>query len=146
MEPNEVNKLKDELDWYKSRLKAVYKILENVYIGMPYNSNPKAAYNHEITIEGCKDINIPLGINDVVILETDGKTLTVKPRIKQPCDIITVEFLQSKHPHLTKWQAEDLLKFCKERTITHTQCYGDGSIMYPKWVKEWEMDIRISKD
>jgi hypothetical protein len=47
--------------------------------------------------------------------------------------LIDVDFLQRKHPELSLIQAESLLKFCNEHTITHKECYGQGEIMYPKW-------------
>ena len=37
------------------------------------------------------------------------------------------------HPELTKKQADSLLAFAKSKTISHLECYGDGSIIYPKW-------------
>ena len=39
------------------------------------------------------------------------------------------------HPELTYNEAEDLMKFAKSKTITHEECYGDGSIIYPMWKK-----------
>ena len=48
-------------------------------------------------------------------------------------DKISVEFLMSKH-NLPKKQAESLLNFCHEHTIRYKQCYGEGQIMFPKWI------------
>lgn len=46
---------------------------------------------------------------------------------------LTVTYLRLLHPELTEEQAMSLLKYCKENTIRHKECYGDGSIMLPKW-------------
>lgn len=48
---------------------------------------------------------------------------------------IDVDFLIEKHPELTREQAFDLMKFAAERTIRLKSCYGDGQIMYPKWLE-----------
>lgn len=47
--------------------------------------------------------------------------------------LLSVPYLMEMHPEINDDQAERLLKFCKEHTIRHKECYGDGSIMYPKW-------------
>lgn len=48
-------------------------------------------------------------------------------------DELSIHYLMKRHPSLTSREADDLLIFCKENTITLKECYGDGSIMYPKW-------------
>lgn len=37
------------------------------------------------------------------------------------------------HPELTYDEAASLMEFAKSKTITHDECYGDGSIIYPMW-------------
>lgn len=49
--------------------------------------------------------------------------------------ILTTNKLIKIHPHLSFGEAEDLLKFAQSKTIRHESCYGDGSIIYPKWVE-----------
>lgn len=51
-------------------------------------------------------------------------------------ELLSVEYLMQIHPALHEESAELLLKYCKENTIIYKSCYGDGSIMYPKWRKE----------
>ena len=41
--------------------------------------------------------------------------------------------LMRLHPELTYSEAESLMEFAKSKTITHEECYGDGSIIYPMW-------------
>jgi hypothetical protein len=48
-------------------------------------------------------------------------------------DLISVEHLMNLHKELTNVEAESLLKYCKEHSIQYKACYGDGSIMFPKW-------------
>lgn len=47
--------------------------------------------------------------------------------------MLSARYLMVVHPEINNDQAERLLIFCKERTISHKECYGDGSIMYPMW-------------
>jgi len=47
--------------------------------------------------------------------------------------LITVEYLMMIHPELNEEQARSLKEFSNSRTIRYVECYGDGSIMYPKW-------------
>ena len=49
---------------------------------------------------------------------------------------ITAEWLCNIHPELNIARAGDLKRFCTEKTIVNKECYGDGSIMYPKWKEE----------
>lgn len=46
---------------------------------------------------------------------------------------ITAEWLMQMHPSLNAEEAEEYRLFCKRSTITFKGCYGDGSIMWPKW-------------
>lgn len=48
-------------------------------------------------------------------------------------DLITETFLLESHPELSPEEAANLREFLVDNTITHKECYGDGSIMYPKW-------------
>jgi len=49
-------------------------------------------------------------------------------------DEITSAWLMEKHPELTPEEAEEYRLFCKANTIVFKGCYGDGSIMWPRWV------------
>ena len=55
---------------------------------------------------------------------------------------ITAEWLQSIHPELFLWQAGKLKEFCIENTITYKECYGDGSIMFPKFTEKFNYRYR----
>jgi len=46
---------------------------------------------------------------------------------------ISAEYLQGLHPELSIEGAESLNQYARGKTITHRECYGDGSIMYPLW-------------
>lgn len=48
-------------------------------------------------------------------------------------DEITTEWIMEQHPSLDKEDAEEYRLFCKRSTIVFKGCYGDGSIMWPKW-------------
>ena len=48
-------------------------------------------------------------------------------------DELTAPYLAELHG-LTAEEAEEYRQFCKAHTITFRGCYGDGSIMWPKWV------------
>jgi len=50
---------------------------------------------------------------------------------------ISTEYLIELHPELSKEEAESLYKFSRTQTIRRKECYGDGSIIYPKW-KEYK--------
>ena len=41
--------------------------------------------------------------------------------------------LMQIHPELNYSEAVNLMEFAKSKTITHEECYGDGSIIYPMW-------------
>lgn len=57
--------------------------------------------------------------------------------MNEVCDpFINVEYLMSLHPELTKEDAESLKEFSNSKTIEYKECYGDGSIMYPRWKQE----------
>lgn len=47
---------------------------------------------------------------------------------------LSIEYLLTKHPFLTKEQAESLYNFCVGNTITIKTCYGDGRVMLHKWI------------
>jgi hypothetical protein len=47
--------------------------------------------------------------------------------------LITVEFLLKLHPELSPEEALDLKEFSNSCTIRYKECYGNGSIIYPKW-------------
>jgi hypothetical protein len=48
---------------------------------------------------------------------------------------LTVSYLKELHQELTLTECQLLLDFCKENTIQYRSCYGNGSIMFPKWVE-----------
>lgn len=48
--------------------------------------------------------------------------------------LLTVEYLMKWH-ELDESKAKSLLEFCDKHTIRHESCYGDGSIMFPKWLE-----------
>ena len=50
--------------------------------------------------------------------------------------LISAEYLKGLHPELTLKECESLKAFSNNKTIAHKECYGDGSIMYPKWKAE----------
>ncbi len=47
--------------------------------------------------------------------------------------LLSITHLLILHPLLVPVEAARLLRFCKKHTINYESCYGDGSIMYPKW-------------
>lgn len=47
---------------------------------------------------------------------------------------LTVEYLMKWH-ELDEAKANRLLEFCKKHTINYESCYGNGSIMFPKWLE-----------
>lgn len=49
-------------------------------------------------------------------------------------DEITSDWLMEKHPTLSKDEADRYRLFCKSKTIVFKGCYGDGEIMWPKWI------------
>lgn len=48
---------------------------------------------------------------------------------------IDIDFLIEKHPGITRQDAFDLMKFASENTVQLKSCYGDGSTIYPMWLK-----------
>lgn len=48
-------------------------------------------------------------------------------------DEITSAWLMEVHPSLIAEEAEEYRRFCQRSTIVFKGCYGDGSIMWPKW-------------
>lgn len=48
-------------------------------------------------------------------------------------DEISIPFLMSLH-NLNIYDAKDLLDYCHKNTIKHKICYGNGSIMFNKWI------------
>ncbi len=46
---------------------------------------------------------------------------------------LTTDYLMELHPELNKEEAEDLKQYASSLTIRLKECYGDGSIIYPKW-------------
>lgn len=57
-----------------------------------------------------------------------------RPTAAAPSDLLTQEYLAGCHPFLTPDQVRELLAFCNRETIRHVSCYGDGSIMLPKFL------------
>lgn len=51
-------------------------------------------------------------------------------------ELLTAEDLIKIHPELSDFDSINLLEFAKSKTIHHKSCYGDGSIIYPMWLKE----------
>lgn len=49
-------------------------------------------------------------------------------------NFISVDYLKSVHPELTDSDAIEYFIFCSEKTIHHKGCYGDGSVMYQRWL------------
>jgi len=49
--------------------------------------------------------------------------------------VITTDFLKEKHPHLPDKSIKSLMKYCKISDIKYQSCYGDGSIIYKKWIQ-----------
>ena len=49
-------------------------------------------------------------------------------------DAITADWLRERHPELSSEEAEEYRVFCRSHTIVFRECYGDGQIMWPKWV------------
>ena len=56
-------------------------------------------------------------------------------KVKFDNPLITEEYLMTIHPDLTFLQAGSLIEFCNGYRIRYKECYGDGSIMYPKWLE-----------
>jgi hypothetical protein len=50
---------------------------------------------------------------------------------------LSVPYLMKLHPELSEQEAAEYLAFCKSKTISYKECYGDGSIMMPEW-KEYK--------
>ena len=50
--------------------------------------------------------------------------------------ILTEAYLMEVHPQLSLEMAYDLLKFCNDNTIFYKLCYGQGQIMFPKWLNK----------
>lgn len=48
-------------------------------------------------------------------------------------DEVTVLWLMQQHPELSADEAEEYRLFCQRNTIVFRGCYGDGSIMWPRW-------------
>ncbi len=46
---------------------------------------------------------------------------------------ISVDYLMGIHPELNREEAESLKEYANSHTIRYKDCYGDGSIMYPRW-------------
>lgn len=55
--------------------------------------------------------------------------------IKEHEGMLSVDYLMLVHPHLKVEEATELLEFCKQRTVDHKSCYGDGRIMYLRWLE-----------
>ncbi len=55
--------------------------------------------------------------------------------IKMFNDALTVDHLLELHHELKVVEAASLLVYAKSQTITLKECYGDGSNIYPEWIK-----------
>lgn len=64
-------------------------------------------------------------VNDIFTIDEDAEIET--------SSLITVEWLMQLHPELDPEQAEEYRRFCRSKTIVFKECYGDGSIMWPKY-------------
>jgi len=91
-------------------------------------------YNEWIIKMGDEEMGISFRTMNKAVadLMTPGKEYKVIIKERNP-DELTTKYLISVHPELNKVQAALLLKFSKENTIDLKSCYGDGSIIYPKW-------------
>lgn len=46
---------------------------------------------------------------------------------------ISTDYLMGLHPELNRKEAESLKEYANSNTIRYRECYGDGSIIYPRW-------------
>ncbi len=87
-------------------------------------------------------------INNVIV-DCSGDITVIKVSKVNPNlldEFLSVEYLIKKHPTLSHELAENLLEFCKINTIRYKVCYGDGSIMFPKWQAELLKQIKMNVD
>lgn len=64
---------------------------------------------------------------------TDSFLWTVENEESRHRKRITAEWLMSIHLELDEDEAELYRQFCQRNTIVFQACYGDGTIMWPKW-------------
>lgn len=46
---------------------------------------------------------------------------------------ISADYLMGLHSELNREEAESLKEYANSNTIRYRECYGDGSIIYPRW-------------
>lgn len=49
--------------------------------------------------------------------------------------MLSIKTLLRIHPKLSTVEASSLLEFARSKTITHEECYGNGSIIFPQWIQ-----------
>lgn len=49
--------------------------------------------------------------------------------------LLSIKYLKFLHPELNNKKLKSLLTFCRQHTISHKECYGDGSIMFLMWTE-----------
>jgi len=78
-----------------------------------------------VKFEDCRIVDIVTLLEDFIKFESKEKEHNDK--------LLTVEYLIEQHPHISVTNAKDLLNFANSKTCTYKTCYGNGSIIYPKW-------------
>lgn len=51
-------------------------------------------------------------------------------------EMLNIDIIHEIHPQLNPSQCRSLLEFANSQTIHLRGCYGDGSKIYPQWIKE----------
>ena len=83
-----------------------------------------------------KEAYVPSDLKEAlrIVLEI-AKHESNKPKLIDSGLLVDVEYLMETHPELSIQEAQELFVFLFDSTIRFKTCYGNGEIMYPKWIK-----------
>jgi len=100
--------MKEDLDYWKRRCELAENFIEEHPCDPDITNEQTEAYN-----KWCEFKKLPIPSVSGMFISTD--------------------YLMGLHPELNIEEADSLKEYANSHTISYRECYGDGSIIYPKW-------------
>ena len=83
-----------------------------------------------------KEVYVPSDLKEALrIVLAFAKHESIRPKSIDSGLLVDVEYLMEVHPELSIQEAQELFTFLFDSTIRFKTCYGNGEIMYPRWIE-----------
>lgn len=92
----------------------------------------KPKYDHEINIRDFKETDF---VKNIRSMQHEVVEAQLKQMNANPDELLTIKYLREIHVGLSEIDAVELLEFCRQNTIYHNGCYGNGEIIIPLWMR-----------